>query len=132
MRNIRKTSKAIQHQDTWVDCKQATIRKVIIKIAIAFLLLAIFSVFFVSCDDSTQQSTQQSTQRIRALEQEIQQRIEIIQQRNEIIHQQEIIKYIIIMIAVIGFFIGVGIGSKALKDSRKNRQSAKGDTHEQE
>jgi amino acid permease len=128
MRNIRKTSKAIQHQDTWVDCKQATIRKVIIKIAIAFLLLAIFPVFFVSCDESTQQSTQ----RIRALEQEIQQRNEIIQQRNEIIHQQEIIKYIIIMIAVIGFFIGVGIGSKALKDSRKNRQSAKGDTHEQE
>ena len=128
MRNIRKTSKAIQHQDTWVDCKQATIRKAIIKIAIAFLLLAIFSVFFVSCDDSTQRSTQ----RIRALEQEIQQRIEIIHQRNEIIHQQEIIKYIIIMIAVIGFFIGVGIGSKALKDSRKNRQSAKGDTYEKE
>jgi uncharacterized membrane protein len=117
MRNIRKTSNAIQHQDTWGNCERAAIGKIATKIAMAFLLIAIFSVCFVSCDESKQEMS--------VLRQEL-------QRRNEIIHQQEIMKFILITIVVIGFFVGVGIGSKALKDSRKYRKTAKGDTYEQE
>ncbi len=117
MRNIRKAPKAIQHQNTWDKCKKVTIGKTVTKIAMAFLLIAIFSGCFVSCDESTHE--------ISALKQEL-------QRRNEIIHQHEIFRYILITIVVIGFFIGVGIGSKALKDSRKYRENEKEDTYEQE